>query len=86
MGRLSNVPIISFNTFSVIQGLQQRMAKDCDVIPLSAWERAIDPHNVSSCNCRSQIIPQTRLLAKLVGRKLCQYSDGYHGVGSSSYL
>jgi hypothetical protein len=70
MGRLSGVPIISFNTLSVIQGLQQKMAKDCDVISLSAWERAIDPHNVSSCNCCSQFVPQTRLLGKLVGRQL----------------
>jgi hypothetical protein len=70
MWRLSGVPVVSFNPLIAIQGLQQRMAKDCDVIPCSTWERAVDPHNVSSCNRRSQFVPQTRLLGKLVGQKL----------------
>jgi hypothetical protein len=41
MGRLSGVPVVSFNPLIAIQGLQQRMAKDCDVIPCSTWERAL---------------------------------------------
>ena len=64
--RLSNVTIISFNTFARIKKCHKRAAEDLDIIPESWLVRPTNPTNISRFDWDCNFITETRLL-KFVG-------------------
>lgn len=54
---LSNVAIVGFNTFMLLQVRQHALSEDGDVGVESTWERSIDPNNVACQDTQCNLAP-----------------------------
>jgi hypothetical protein len=55
---VSNIAIISFNSFPRFKMAQERRSKDIDVRVPSTGKRTMDPNNISSLNTKPNFVPE----------------------------
>lgn len=65
-GSLSNVSIISFNSFPLFKISHESIPEDCNVMILATREGSIDPNYLSCLNAKPNLISKSRLHVELV--------------------